>query len=63
MYVANQLQTLQGYEVSDEELNLDYDEFRSKYSDAMGGPEYVLLRKTSTKSVKSNVHDYLAEAK
>lgn len=36
------LWSIQGYEVSDEELEISYDTFRSKYSDSLGMPEYVL---------------------
>ncbi|OKL56021.1 DNA-directed RNA polymerases I, II, and III subunit RPABC1 [Talaromyces atroroseus] len=28
-----------GYEMSDEELNITYDDFRSKYTDSLGGPD------------------------
>jgi hypothetical protein len=31
----------QGYEVSEDELALDLNEFRSKYSDPLGYPEYA----------------------
>ena len=33
----------QGYEVSDEELQLSLNDFRNKYADPMGYPEYVIL--------------------
>lgn len=32
----------QGYEVSDDELQISLEEFRAKYSDPMGYPEYAI---------------------
>ena len=41
-------QPFQGYELAEEEVRITLDEFREKYSDASGAPEYVLLPSTVT---------------
>lgn len=46
------LRWIQGYEVSDEELQISLNDFRNKYADPMGYPEYVILELQSFRIVK-----------
>jgi DNA-directed RNA polymerase I, II, and III subunit RPABC1 len=46
------LRWLQGYEVSDEELAISLDDFRNKYADPMGYPEYVILELRRSRIMK-----------